>query len=185
VIESRDIVTGQHMERMSAYCAALAQAVGFDSRSCQAIGVASRLHDVGKIGVPDTLLLKEASLTDDERVVIERHCQLGHEILAGAQSEILQLAAEIALTHHEWFDGTGYPHRLSGAAIPLVGRIAAIADVFDALTSRRPYRVALSVETARAEMRAERGTHFDPDLLDLFLALEITGATNGLLEDAG
>jgi hypothetical protein len=172
-IESRDIVTGRHVERMSTYCSALAQAVGLDCATCQAIGVASRLHDVGKIGVPDTLLLKEAALTDDERMVIQRHCQAGHDILAGAESEILQLAAEIALNHHEWFDGTGYPRGLAGEEIPLTGQIAAIADVFDALTSHRPYRAAFSVERAKAAMIRERGTHFDPSLLDLFLALDL------------
>jgi len=171
-IESRDIVTGQHVERMSAYCSALAQSIGLDDTVCQAIGIASRLHDVGKIGIPDTLLLKQAPLTGEERLVIERHCQVGHAILAGADSEILQLAAEIALTHHEWFNGVGYPQRLSREEIPLTGRIAAIADVFDALTSERPYRDALSVQEARVAMLSERGTHFDPELLDLFLALD-------------
>ncbi len=173
-IESRDIVTGKHVERMSVYCSALAQSLGLDDTVCQAIGVASRLHDVGKIGIPDTLLLKQAPLTSEERVVIERHCQVGHDILAGAGSEILHLAAEIALTHHEWFNGTGYPHGLSRDEIPLTGRIAAIADVFDALTSERPYRDALSVHDARVAMRSERGTHFDPELLDLFMSLDVS-----------
>ena len=172
-IESRDIVTGQHVARMSMYCSALAQSLGLDDTVCQAIGVASRLHDVGKIGIPDTLLLKQAPLTSEERVVIERHCQVGHDILADAGSEILHLAAEIALTHHEWFNGIGYPHRLSADEIPLTGRIAAIADVFDALTSERPYRDALSVQDARVAMLSERGTHFDPGLLDLFLSLDL------------
>ena len=176
-IESRDIVTGQHVERMSMYCSALAQSIGLADTVCHAIGVASRLHDVGKIGIPDTLLLKQAPLAAEERLVIERHCEVGHDILAGAGSEILQLAAEIALTHHEWFNGMGYPQRLCRDQIPLTGRIAAIADVFDALTSERPYRDALSVQDARVAMLSERGTHFDPELLDLFLSLDVS--TNG------
>jgi HD-GYP domain-containing protein (c-di-GMP phosphodiesterase class II) len=172
-IESRDIETGQHVARMSLYCSAIAEALGLDSRQCQAIGIASRLHDIGKVGIPDKILLKSEGLTREEREVIEHHCRDGWEILVGARSEILQLAAVIALTHHEWFDGTGYPQRLAGAAIPLPGRIAAIADVFDALTSERPYRAALPDAQARTVMLAERGTHFDPGLLDLFMGIEM------------
>jgi HD-GYP domain-containing protein (c-di-GMP phosphodiesterase class II) len=172
-IESRDIETGQHVARMSLYCSAIAEALGLDSRQCQAIGIASRLHDVGKIGIPDKILLKSVALTREERAIIERHCRAGWEILVGAGSEILQLAAVVALTHHEWFDGTGYPQKLAGESIPLPGRIAAIADVFDALTSERPYRAVLPVTQARTVMLAERGTHFDPSLLDLFMGIEL------------
>jgi hypothetical protein len=172
-IESRDVETGQHVARMSCYCSAIAEALGLDSGQCQAIGIASRLHDIGKIGIPDRILLKSVALTRAERAIIERHCRAGWEILAGARSEILQLAAVIALTHHEWFDGSGYPEGLAGAAIPLPGRIAAIADVFDALTSERPYRAVLPVTQARIVMLAERGTHFDPGLLDLFMGIEL------------
>jgi HD-GYP domain-containing protein (c-di-GMP phosphodiesterase class II) len=172
-IESRDIVTGRHVERMSVYCAALAQAAGLEEPECLAIGIAARLHDIGKVGIPDRILLKRSPLRRSERAAIERHCEVGFQILMGARSEILQLAATIALTHHEWYDGSGYPQGLKGEDIPLVGRIAAVADVYDALTTDRPYRAALSRAAACETMRSERGTHFDPILLYLFLGLDL------------
>jgi HD-GYP domain-containing protein (c-di-GMP phosphodiesterase class II) len=168
-IESRDSDTARHAGRMSSYCTLIAESLGLDSSRCEAIGIASRLHDIGKIGIPDALLLERRGLSEPEKAIIELHCRTGHRILAGAESEILQLAAVIALTHHEWFDGSGYPQGLAGVAIPLPGRIAAIADVFDALTSTRPYRSALPAAQAMMVMRSERGTHFDPELLDLFI----------------
>jgi len=171
-IESRDIANARHVERMSAYCFALSRAAGLDPGEARAIAIAARLHDIGKIGIPDALLLKEDPLCPEEQAAIERHCRVGHQILVGARSEILQVAAVIALTHHEWFDGTGYPQGLLGEAIPFVGRIAAIADVFDALTTDRPYRTALTFGEALDTMREERGSHFDPGLLDLFFELE-------------
>jgi HD-GYP domain-containing protein (c-di-GMP phosphodiesterase class II) len=169
-IELRDTVTGAHVARIGDYCALLADAYGLDPRESHAIATASRLHDVGKIAVPDGILLKPDLLTIEERLIIRRHCVVGFEIFAKAQSPILRLAGEIALTHHEWFDGSGYPRGLAGEHIPLAGRVVAIADVFDALTSDRPYRPALTLDDARAVMLSERGTHFDPELLDLFLA---------------
>ena len=172
-IESRDIVTGRHVERMSVYCSALARAAGLEEHECHAIGIAARLHDIGKVGIPDRLLLKKSPLRRFERAAIERHCEVGYQILVEARSEILQLAATIALTHHEWYDGCGYPQGLRGESIPLVGRIAAVADVYDALTSDRPHRDALSSGDAFETMRRERGTHFDPGLLDLFLDLDL------------
>lgn len=165
-VEYRDEETGGHTERMSRYCALLAGHAGLDAES---IRIASPMHDVGKVAIPDHILLKPGRLTPPERAEMERHTIIGHEILSGSRSALLELAAKIALTHHEKFDGTGYPRRLSGSDIPLEGRVAAIADVFDALTSERSYRPALPLEQTLQIMCAERGQHFDAGLLDLFL----------------
>jgi putative two-component system response regulator len=165
-VEYRDPETGDHIERMSGYCALIAGRMGLDS---EAVLIASPMHDVGKIAVPDRILLKPGPLTDEERRDMERHAQVGYELLTGSDSELLELAATIAWTHHERFDGSGYPRALAGEAIPLVGRIAGVADVFDALTSDRVYRPAFELDHAVATMQADRGTHFDPDVLDLFL----------------
>jgi putative two-component system response regulator len=172
-IESRDIVTGKHVERMSGYCELVAHELGLHAQA-HMIGLAARLHDIGKVAVPDYILLKQSPLTDEERLVMQRHCRTGHEILSDASSDVLRLAAEIALTHHEWYDGSGYPNGLAGERIPVPGRIVAIADSFDALTSDRPYRQALAFDEAREVLRRERGTHFDPVMLDLFLASDQT-----------
>jgi cyclic di-GMP phosphodiesterase len=171
-IESRDIVVGDHVDRMSSYCALIGEELGMPPEEQHRLAVAARLHDVGTVVVPDRLLLKGGTLDEHELWVMQSHCQAGFEILSRSASPVLQLAAEIALTHHEWFDGCGYPRGLKGADIPLAGRIAAIADVFDALTSERPYRAPLTAEAAIEVMLRERGTHFDPDLLDLFLGSE-------------
>ena len=168
-IESRDIVTGDHVDRMSSYCALIAAELGMPVEDQLRFALAARLHDVGTVAIPDRLLLKGGVLDEHELWVMQSHCQAGYEILAGSSSPVLQLAAEVALTHHEWFDGCGYPRGLSGSDIPLAGRIAAIADVFDALTSERPYRAPLAPSAAVELMARERGTHFDPELLDLFL----------------
>src|SRR5215211_7415578 len=165
--EFRNQETGEHIVRMSLYCALLAHLAGVDAERAEMIRIASPMHDVGKIGIPDRILLKSGRLTDDERTVMEGHAEMGHRILAGSQVELLDLAALMALTHHERIDGTGYPRRLAGDAIPLEGRITAIADVFDALTSDRVYRQAFQPDEARAMMLEVRGTQFDPELLDL------------------
>jgi putative two-component system response regulator len=164
-VEYRDEETGGHTERMSRYCAVLARRAGLDAESLR---VASPMHDVGKVAVPDDILLKPGRLTPDERREMERHTVIGHEILTGSGSALLELAATIAWSHHEKFDGSGYPRGLAGSSIPLEGRVAAIADVFDALTSDRTYRAAFKVEHALEMMKEERGRHFDPELLDLF-----------------
>jgi PAS domain S-box-containing protein len=169
-IERRDMVTGSHIMRMSDFCLLLAEELRFDPLEQQQIALASRLHDIGKIAVPDGILLKAGRLTHEERKVMERHCVVGHDILAVSDSSTLKLAATIALTHHERFDGYGYPQGLAGQEIPQAGRIAAIADAFDALTSDRPYRAALDPDDARSIMLEERATHFDPALLDVFFA---------------
>jgi diguanylate cyclase (GGDEF)-like protein len=167
--EFRNAETGRHTERMSRYCELLAHKLELDDERCELIRLASGLHDVGKIAIPDRILLKPGALTDSERRVMERHAEIGHRLLAGSSSELLEVAAAIALTHHERFDGTGYPRGLTGEAIPLEGRIAAVADVFDAITSNRVYRAALSFDAAVDEIRTGRGSHFDPLVLDLFL----------------
>lgn len=166
--EFRNQETGQHIVRMSLYCALLAQLAGFDAERAELIRIASPMHDVGKIGIPDRILLKPGALTDEERQVMEAHAEMGHRILAGSNVELLDLAALLALTHHERIDGTGYPRGLAGDEIPVEGRIAAVADVFDALTSDRVYRPAYQPDEARALMLEGRGTQFDPWLLDLF-----------------
>ena len=165
----KDDETPDHIERMSRYCALLAELVTDDSLYAETVRVASQLHDVGKIGIPDEILLKQGSFTAAERATMQTHAVIGYDILGDAGSEIADLAATIALTHHERWDGTGYPGGLAGAAIPLEGRIAAIADAFDALTTNRIYRRAASVTAAIEQMKAERARQFDPELLELFL----------------
>ncbi len=164
-VEYRDEETGGHTERMSAYSALLAGKLGLDVES---IRIASPMHDVGKVALPDHLLLRPGALNPEERAEMERHTWIGYQILAGSGSALLELGATIALTHHEKWDGTGYPRQLSGGAIPMEGQVAAVADVFDALTSDRPYRRAFSLEETMRIMRDERGKHFDPRLIDLF-----------------
>ena len=165
--EYRDPGIGRHLKRVGHYSALLGQKLGLHAESLE---LASVLHDVGKIALPDAILLKAAPLTADERMAIETHATVGYEMLRGSCSGLLDLAALIARTHHEKFDGSGYPAGLSGTEIPLEGRIVAVADVFDALTSDRVYRPAWSVATTLAWMTRERGVHFDPDVLDTFCA---------------
>src|SRR5918992_3050234 len=138
--EFRDDETAQHIQRMSRYCALLARAAGLDSETCELIRVASLMHDVGKIGIPDNILLKPGKLSPEERTIMQQHCEIGYRILADSRSDLLKTASDIAWTHHERIDGSGYPNGLTGEEIPLDGRIAAIADVFDALTSDRVYK---------------------------------------------
>jgi putative two-component system response regulator len=168
--EFRNQETGEHIVRMSLYCALLARLAGLDADRAELIRIASPMHDVGKIGIPDRILLKPGRLDEDERKVMEAHTEMGHRILAGSGVELLDLAARMALTHHERIDGSGYPGRLAGDAIPIEGRICAVADVFDALTSDRVYRKAFQPDEARQIMLEGRGTQFDANLLDLFFA---------------
>ncbi|MEY2423259.1 MAG: cyclic di-GMP phosphodiesterase [Acidimicrobiaceae bacterium] len=167
-VSLRDEETGRHIERMSRYAVALANAVGFTGMSLNDLRLATALHDVGKIGVPDGILLKPGSLSSDEYTAMQRHAQIGYQLLAGSTSDLLRTAAEIALDHHEWWDGGGYPRGLQGDEIPEVARIAAITDVFDALTSNRVYRPGVSFEHAIATMQELRGRQFEPRLLDAF-----------------
>ena len=169
-VEKRDPETGGHSERIGALAALLAERSGIDEETVELIRISSPMHDVGKIGIPDAILLKPGLLTAQERIEMERHTTIGHEILSDSHSAVLDMAARIALSHHERIDGGGYPFGLAGKEIPVEARIVAVADVFDALTSDRVYRPAFATEKAIEIMRAERGTHFDVEILDLLLA---------------
>ena len=173
--ENRDPGIARHVKRVGHSCAVLGRAFGLHAES---LGLASVLHDVGKLAVPDSILLKRGPLTVDQRLAIQAHAQTGYEMLCDSSSSLLDLAAIIARTHHEKFDGSGYPRGLSGNNIPLEGRIVAVADVFDALTSDRIYRPARTLQSTVDWMNNERGKHFDPSVLDVFLASldEIRGA---------
>ncbi|MFH1033006.1 MAG: HD domain-containing phosphohydrolase [Pseudomonadota bacterium] len=171
--EFRDELTGNHVARMAAYSATVARVMGLAEATVDAILLAAPLHDVGKIGVPDHILLKPGPLTPEEWIPMKRHTTMGGQILAGAESGSLKLAEVIAMTHHERWDGRGYPRGLAGKAIPLAGRIVAIADVFDALTTRRPYKEPFSVDRSLAIIREGSGGHFDPRVVEAFFeALE-------------
>lgn len=168
--EYKDEDTASHILRMSRYCALIAKAQGMNEPEVDLILNSSPMHDIGKMGIPDAILLKPGKLDDDEWTVMRRHTVIGATILSGGSSKYLETGAEIALSHHEKWDGSGYPRGLSGVEIPLSGRICAIADVFDALTTKRPYKHALSNERSLEIMAAGRGKHFDPELYDLFVA---------------
>jgi putative two-component system response regulator len=178
--EFRDPMTGAHLNRMSRTCELLAERAGLGRARSELIRIASPMHDIGKIAVSDEILRKPGKLSEAEWVEMRRHPLIGSEILAGSDSELLRLGGLIALTHHERWDGTGYPNGLAREVIPLEGRIVALADVFDALTSERPYKPAFEIDHAVALMCDERGRHFDPELLDLFLAVidEVVGLSS-------
>ncbi|WP_370677757.1 HD domain-containing phosphohydrolase [Pleomorphomonas sp. PLEO] len=168
--ERRDSETGDHISRMARISGFIAKALGLSEEECLLMELAAPMHDIGKVGVPDEVLFKPGAFTAQERRIMEKHTVLGWEILKDSKSKLIQIAAEIALSHHERWDGEGYPHRLSGKDIPLGGRIAAVADVFDALTSVRPYKSAWTLEDARALIETNAGKHFDPDCVAAFLA---------------
>ena len=168
-VEMRDQVTGHHLSRMGAYCEEIARRMHLPDEECDVISLAAQMHDIGKIAIPDQILLKPGPLTKIERTQMKTHAEIGKQILQGSESPILQLAECIAWTHHEKVDGSGYPRGLPGEEIPLHGRIAAIADVYDALTRERPYRQAMSAAEATSMMVEDRGTHFDTDVLDVFM----------------
>ena len=168
--EFRDPETGAHIQRMAHYSRLIAGKMGFPSDELDLILQAAPMHDVGKIGIPDYILLKPGKLTPEEYDEMKRHTVIGHELLSGSESRVFQTAAIIAVAHHEKFDGSGYPYGLGGEAIPLLGRIVAVADVFDALTSVRPYKDAWTLEKAEAYLRDSSGSHFDPACVDAFFA---------------
>jgi putative two-component system response regulator len=169
--EYRDRDTGHHVQRMSRICEALARAAGLSDDICALILKASQLHDIGKIGIPDSILRKEGKLTSDELAIMRSHATLGAELLADSNHPLLKLAETIAMTHHERWDGTGYPKGLKGEDIPIVGRIASVCDVFDALLSERPYKQAMSLDDALAEIQHIGGTYLDPNLTRLFFSI--------------
>ena len=166
--EYKDRDTASHIERVSGYCEVIAATLGLDKKHVSLLKYASSMHDVGKLGIPDNILLKKGALTSEEREVMELHTIIGGNILKDPSSDIMKISREIALTHHEKWDGSGYPNGLSGEDIPLNGRIVAIADVFDALVSKRCYRDALSIEEAKGRIEEGRGSHFDPACVDAF-----------------
>lgn len=163
--------TGLHIWRMSAYSRELAEAAGWSKKEADILELAAPMHDTGKIGIPDHILKAPRKLTVEEWNVMKTHCQIGYNILSMSKSPVFVVAAEIALGHHEKWDGSGYPNQLVGEEIPESARIVAIADVFDALTCKRPYKQPWTVEASIAEMRKSAGTQFDPNLLELFFDL--------------
>lgn len=167
--EYRDSDTGNHVTRVGHSCRLLAEAIGLDAHLTEMIYMASPLHDIGKIGVPDHILLKKGRHTDEETVIMRKHVDFGVEMLSNHPAPLLQVACSIAQNHHEKWDGSGYPHALCGDAIPVEARIVAICDVFDALTSIRPYKVAWTVENALKYLQENAGSHFDPNLVNTFV----------------
>ena len=181
--DSRDPETGEHLQRIRGYCVHLAQHLAdhgpyrdrIDEAFIDAIYLAAPLHDIGKVGIPDAILLKPGRLTDTQFDLMKRHAQIGADALQevadhGEHGEFLRMAVDIARSHHERWDGTGYPQNLAGEAIPLAARICAVADVFDALTSVRVYKAAFTLEVARTMIEEESGSHFDPAVVEAFLA---------------
>ncbi len=168
--EHRDSDTGHHILRVGRYSGIVARKLGLPASQAQAIELAAPLHDVGKIGVPDEILLKPGRLDPDEMAVVRRHAEVGANILGDPSGGLLRVAQAIAISHHERFDGGGYPHRIGGQEIPIEGRIVAVADVFDALSTRRIYKRAIPVVQCFAQLADERGRHFDPEVFDAFVA---------------
>jgi putative two-component system response regulator len=169
--ELRDDSTGEHSYRVGKLAALLAQEFGCEEDACYMIELAARLHDIGKIGVPDAILLKPDKLNEAERQIMRTHTTVGAELLSKSNIPELIMAEEIARHHHEWWDGSGYPGNLSGTAIPLAARITALADVFDALTHKRPYKIAWPLDAALDEISRLKGRQFEPQLCDLFIVL--------------
>ncbi len=168
--EFRDVGSGAHLLRMQRYVGAIAEAMGIPDNEAQTIELAAPLYDLGKIGVPDAILLKRGPLTPEERSSVQRHPQIGHDILRESSSRFVQLAATIALRHHERHDGSGYPDGLSANDIPLPARIVGLADAFDAMTSDKAWRPAIAIDDAVAWIREQRGRQFAPDLVDAFVS---------------
>lgn len=168
--EFRDPETGDHIVRMAAYSRLIAEKMGLPTRDQELLLEAAPMHDVGKVGIPDYILLKPGKLNKSEFDIMKRHANIGHALLANSESDLMRVAAAIAYCHHEKFDGSGYPNGLKGDEIPLSARIVAVADVFDALTSSRPYKKAWSTEDAGQFIKEHSGSHFDPRCVDAFLS---------------
>lgn len=169
--EYRDDDTKAHTVRVGELASSLARAMGLPQRFNHLLRLAAPLHDIGKIGISDLILLKEGKLTDEEYETMKKHCEIGASILSGSKSEILQLAQEIAISHHERWDGRGYPNQYSGKDIPLSGRIVSVVDVFDALTHERSYKKAWPIEDALDEIKRNAGTQFDPSIVEALMTL--------------
>lgn len=167
--EFRDNQTALHTNRMGSFCETLARLLELPDLLCDRLRAAAPLHDVGKIGISDNILLKPGRLTPEEFEIIKTHCKIGHRILADSTSEILQIGSVIAQTHHEKFDGSGYPNGLKGEDIPISGRLAAVCDVFDALTSERVYKAPIPIPDALKILEEDSGSHFDPAIVEIFL----------------
>ena len=170
--EYKDEDTGAHIKRMSRYSAAVARRLGLDENMVETILYAAPMHDVGKIGIPDQILMKPGKLDPAEWKIMKQHTVIGAKILEGSEAEFIRIGETIAQTHHEKWDGSGYPNNLKGMEIPITGRVTAIADVFDALLSKRPYKKPFSVEKSLAIIKVGRGSHFDPDVVDAFFAIQ-------------
>jgi len=167
--EYKDNETGLHVIRMSHYARLLGIAAGFDEQEAEDLFISAPMHDIGKIGIPDNILQKPGRLTPEEYLIMQNHPTIGAHIIGQHEAGMLAMAHDVALSHHEKWDGSGYPNRLVGEEIPIAARIVAVADVFDALTSVRPYKAAWKLEDACAWMKDQRGAHFEPRLVDLFL----------------
>ena len=166
--EYRDEITGNHVVRMAKYSREIGEALGLSEKECDEIEYAAPMHDIGKIGIQDNILLKPGKFEHDEWLVMQEHTRIGHSILSNSQSRYIQTGSIIALNHHERFDGSGYPNGIAGKDIPLVARIVAVADVYDALVSPRPYKQAWSVEDAQDYLHKHAGSQFDPICIEAF-----------------
>ncbi len=168
--EFRDNETGDHLQRMSHYSMLIAKTMGWPDEQAERLKHASPMHDIGKIGINDAILFKPAAYDDDEFEIMKKHTTIGYQILKDSESDLLQLGASIAWTHHEKYNGSGYPCQLKGDAIPIEGRIVALADVYDALRTARVYKPAFTRKKALAIMAEGNGSHFDPNIFDAFMA---------------
>ena len=166
--EYKDNETGMHVMRMSHFARIIALGYGFSHEEADNLFNAAPMHDIGKIGIPDSIMLKPGKLTQEEFAIMKTHPEIGAEILGESDSDLIELAKLVSMTHHEKFDGSGYPKQLKGEDIPIEGRIVALADVFDALTSVRPYKDAWTIEAAMDLIHSEKGKHFDPQLVEIF-----------------
>ncbi len=167
-----DTDTGRHIWRMAAFSRAIAETLGWSPKQAEMVELAAPMHDTGKIGIPDSILKAARQLESDEWKIMQQHCQIGHDILSMSDNPVLKLAAQVALCHHEHWDGSGYPKALKGEAIPEAARIVALADVFDALTMKRPYKEAWPIEQAIQEIKTLSGSQFDPKVVDHFLQIQ-------------
>lgn len=170
IAEIRSKETGHHVKRVTEYAYLLARLKGLDDHDCELVRLASAMHDIGKMAIPDSILKKQGRLEKEEYEEMQRHTEYGHKILLGSEREVFQESAIVAFTHHEKWNGKGYPNGLKGESIPLFGRIVALADVFDALGSDRCYKSEWHVDDVLTLLKEERGEHFDPELIDLFFA---------------